>query len=94
MNTIAEVADLDPAGVLALGIRAILTGVRSGLALDQFAQTAVRDFLMTYLDGHREVLEADRTALNGFMDVVDAFAAVGWPAWIDVTFALDAIYRE
>lgn len=94
VNTIADVADLDPAGVLQLGIRATLTGVRSGLAFDQFAQTAVRNFLMTYLNEHRELLEADRTALNGFMDVLDAFAAVGWPAWIDVTFALDAIYRE
>ena len=94
VKSISSVIDLDPAGVLALGIRATLTGAQAGLAMDQFAQADVRDFLLTYLNEHRALLEENRMLLNGFMDVVDAFAAVGWPAWVDVTFALDAIYRD
>lgn len=94
VRTLSDVLEVDPVGILALGTRAILTGARVGLAMDQFGQADVRDFLLRYLNGHRELLESDRIALKGFMDVVDAFAAVGWPAWIEVTFALDAIYRE
>ena len=50
--------------------------------------------MMRFITQHRALLESNREALAGLMDVVDAFAAAGWPQWIDVAFELDAIYRE
>jgi hypothetical protein len=83
-----------PLDVLRLGTEAMRLGTAVGLANDSFAEGDIRKFLMRYITQYRALFESNREALTGLMDIVDSFAAAGWPQWIDVAFELDAIYRE
>lgn len=94
VKTLVGAIGTDPLGVLRLGTDAMLLGATVGLPNDGFAEGDIRQFLMQYVTRHRALLEANRDALTRVMDVTDAFAAAGWPQWIDVAFELDAIYRE
>jgi hypothetical protein len=94
VKTLIGAIATNPPDVLALGTEAMILGAPVGLANDGFAESTIREFLMRYIRQHRALLESNRDALAGLMDVVDAFAEAGWPQWIDVAFELDALYQE
>ncbi|MDP9025438.1 MAG: hypothetical protein M3N13_08700, partial [Candidatus Eremiobacteraeota bacterium] len=94
VQALATVIELNPRGALLLATQAILTAAKAGLASDHFGQEKARDFLLRYVRDYRELLVNDQEAFSVAMNVVDAFADVGWPEWIDIAIALDALYHE
>lgn len=93
IDTLRALVPFDPRGILALASDAVSVGRDMGYTGESLAMTQVVELVTDYLANHRGLLVSDRAALDRLVEILNAFAELGWEAAIKLVYRLDEIYR-
>ena len=92
MELLNEVVQFDAARAVVMAARAARAGESADYNIDALAVREVVQLVERVLADHRgEVQEA--AALQALMDLLDVFAATGWPEAIQLVWRLDELFR-
>jgi hypothetical protein len=92
MELLNEVVEFDPRRAVIMAARAARAGEGSNYNIDSLAVREVVKLVERVLADHRAALQ-DAEALQALMDLLDVFAATGWPEAIQLVWRLDDLFR-
>ena len=92
MELLNEVVELEPRRAVIMAARAARAGESTQYNIDSLAIGTVVQLVEHILADHREEVQ-DGEALKALMDLLDVFAATGWPEAMQLVWRLDDLFR-
>ena len=92
MELLNEVVQFDARRAVIMAARAARAGEGAGYNIDSLAIREVVQLVERVLADHRSEVQ-DGEALQALMDLLDVFAATGWPEAIQLVWRLDDLFR-
>ena len=92
MELLNEAVEFDARRAVVMAARAARAGEGTDYNIDSLAIKEVVQLVERVLADHRSELQDDE-ALQALMDLLDVFAATGWPEAIQFVWRLDDLYR-
>ena len=92
MELLNEVVRFDASRAVVMAARAARAGQSAGYNIDALAVGEVVRLVERVLADHRGEVQ-DAAALQALMDLLDVFAATGWPEAIQLVWRLDELFR-
>lgn len=92
MELLNEVVQFDARRAVIMAARAARAGEGAGYNIDSLAIREVVQLVERVLADHRSEVQ-DAEALQALMDLLDVFAATGWPEAIQLVWRLDDLFR-